>query len=622
MKYAIGRFGFFGGSVWSLILLAASVAFAQSTEFAFQGKLPNSITPSTDIYEIEFKLFDAATDGNQIGTTVNVSGVEVKNRGFIVKLDFGAAAFTGADRFLEVSVRLQNTDGPFTVISPREKILSVPYAIRALDATNVGIDPSDLVLTNDPRLSDARNPLPDSPFYIQNTTSQQTGAHFNISGNGTAGGTLSANTINASTQYNIGGDRVLTAPANNVFVGKEAGAVNTGSNNTFVGFRAGLSNTLISGNSFFGSEAGRNNNIGSSNSFFGHRSGFMNTAGFQNSFFGTQAGSNNTGNHNAFFGTFSGPNNTTGVENSFFGFDSGFSNTQGLHNSFFGSSAGRSNTTGNFNSFFGHNAGRLNTVGVLNSFFGRSAGSANTEGSGNSFFGDVSGSNNTLGNGNSFFGEHAGLNNSTGSSNSAVVISAGSANTTGSSNTFIGANANSTGILDHATAIGANSTVNSWNTIALGRSNGSDRVLIYGLLQVDTLGAGGAVTLCRNASNQVATCASSLRYKTGVQPFLGGLQTVRRLRPISFNWRDGGVRDIGFGAEAVEKVEPLLVTRTANGQVEGVKYAQITTVLVNAIQQQQAQIEAQHKQIQRQSFVIEALRRLLCQKNPHADVCK
>jgi hypothetical protein len=47
--------------------------------------------------------------------------------------------------------------------------------------------------------------------YIQNTASLQASSNFNISGNGTAAGTLSGNIINATTQYNTGSNRVLGA---------------------------------------------------------------------------------------------------------------------------------------------------------------------------------------------------------------------------------------------------------------------------------------------------------------------------------------------------------------------------------------------------------------------------
>ena len=178
--------------------------------------------------------------------------------------------------------------------------------------------------------------------YIQNGTTSQAASNFNISGNGTAAGTLSGNVVNAATQYNLGGSRVLSnAGFQNLFAGVGGGASNTGSQNTFFGSNAGLSNIGGGANSFFGAVAGQNNQTGNHNSsFFGGVAGTANTTGSDNSFFGTQTGFLNTsGVENSFFGTFAGLNNTTGSANTFIGRSADF-NT--------------SNPTGNLNTLLGN----------------------------------------------------------------------------------------------------------------------------------------------------------------------------------------------------------------------------------------------------------------------------
>ena len=57
------------------------------------------------------------------------------------------------------------------------------------------------------------------------------------------------------------------------------------------------------------------------------------------------------------------------------------------------------------------------------------------------------------------------------------------------------------------------------------------------------------------------------------------------------------MKDIGLGAEDVARVEPLLTFKNANGEIEGVKYGQLNIVLINAIKQQQEQIDRQQAQI-------------------------
>lgn len=299
----------------SLLLIGvfAITAMAQTTEFTYQGRLLDSSLPATGSYDFEFKLFDSLVSGTQLGSTVTKTGVSVTSGIFTVRLDFGAQ-FPGSPRYLEISVK-PSGPGTFTLLAPRQLITSTPYAVKSLnadtaatanDATNLGgVPAANYVVTTDPRLTDARNPLPGSGNYIQNTTSLQASSNFNISGNGTAGGTLSGNIVNATTQYNIGANRILSNPGtDNLFSGVGAGQSNTnGFNNAFFGRSAGQINTTGSTNAFFGSYAGYNNMTGNSNAFFGNFAGFNNTTGSSNAFFGAAAGLNNaTGTSNTIIG--------------------------------------------------------------------------------------------------------------------------------------------------------------------------------------------------------------------------------------------------------------------------------------------------------------------------------
>ena len=332
----------------SVLLLTVITALVrpQTTSFTYQGALNDGGNPANGTYDLQFKLYDALSGGSQIGSTVTVNVVTIANGLFKVTLDFGATAFPGADRFLEIGVRPGASTGAFTTLSPRQKTTSTPYAIRSLNATTAdGISAACINCVTSGQIAGLQGtkitgaiPVASVPAgsldYIQNTTVQQAGANFNISGNGTAGGTLSGNIVNATTQFNLNGRRVLT------YVGVE---------NFFAGILAGNSNTSGTYNSFFGTGAGTSNTTGGSNSFFGGYAGLANTTGYANSFFGKEAG---------------------------------YKNTTGLGNSFFGAVAGYQNTTGGNNSFFGVQTGGANTIGDLNSFFGTNAGASNTTGSG------------------------------------------------------------------------------------------------------------------------------------------------------------------------------------------------------------------------------------------------
>ena len=90
------------------------------------------------------------------------------------------------------------------------------------------------------------------------------------------------------------------------------------------------------------------------------------------------------------------------------------------------------------------------------------------------------------------------------------------------------------------------------------------------------------------------------------------------------------MRDLGLAAEEVEKIEPLLVTYNEQGEVEGVKYDRINVALVNAVKELAAENDALKQKLNeqltnattQQQQEITAIKKLLCQSNPQADLCK
>lgn len=402
--------------------------------------------------------------------------------------------------------------------------------------------------------------------YIRNQQSSQP-ADFNITGAG------QADIFAARSEFHLAGQRMLRAQ---------------GDRNLFVGADAGSGGILGTDNAFVGYHSGRFNNAGSFNAFLGTYSGSANTSGTRNSFVGYQ----------------SGYDNSTGFENSFFGYRSGFSNTTGAFNVFLGTFAGFSNTTGGDNIFIGGGSGRASSASSFNVFVGAESGVFNTLGEENAFLGRQSGMGNTSGGRNTFLGNAAGF-----------------ANTTGSNNTALGSLANfGSGNLSFATAVGANSVVTESNMIQLGR-NGLD------VVRLGTLAGGGFTPLCVDGSNTIAFCSSSGRYKSKVRNYESSFALLNRLQPISFSW-ESGTRDLGLVAEEVAKIEPLLATYNAKGEVEGVKYDRIGVVLINVVKEQQATIEQQRKQldasdakIRRLESQLEALTKAVCSFAAGSSVC-
>lgn len=118
-----------------LILCALKIG-AQTSSFTYQGGLTDGAVNGDGRYDFTFRLFDTLIIGNQIGTDLVFDDVVVTNGNFKVQLDFGTSAFTpGATRFLEILVRPGNSTGAFTLLNPRQQIMSSPFAIKSVNAS-------------------------------------------------------------------------------------------------------------------------------------------------------------------------------------------------------------------------------------------------------------------------------------------------------------------------------------------------------------------------------------------------------------------------------------------------------------------------------------------------------
>jgi hypothetical protein len=371
--------------------------------------------------------------------------------------------------------------------------LNASNADAATNATNAsqlgGVAANQFVQTNDSRLLDARNPLPNSANYIQNTTSQQSSSNFNISGNGIIGGNLGIGTVTPSSKLFVNGTGIIRATVNsdwNAGLGLKLNDQPKWSVATVSPGQFQIYNDAIGANAFWIDPT--NNNIG--------------------------------------IGTTS-PNDKLEVSGS-------------------GIVRARINSDSDARLLFSVNSEPKWTLKSKNYSNGN--------------FLQI-------------------LNESTGAS-----------------------------VIDFA----PNNEV-----------------------QINTFAQGGNTFVCQYFG-RLAYCSSSLRYKTNIAPFGSGLNLVKQLSPITFNWEQSGMKDFGLGAEDVEKIEPLLVTYNDKGEVEGVKYERIGVVLINAVKEQQEQIEAQKQQneslerkldqqneiIKRQQVQIEAMKSFICSQNPAADFCK
>src|ERR1051325_5297437 len=305
------------------------------------------------------------------------------------------------------------------------------------------------------------------------------------------------------------------------------------------------------------------------------------TNGFDNTATGWQAlASNTTGVRNTATGTGALLSNTVGASNTANGVFALFSNTTGFGNTAIGDQALGYNTTGYSNTAAGTALGS-NTTGFGNTATGTGAIGRNTTGFENTATGHVALSLNTTGQFNVAVGHYALYLNTTGSGNIALGESAGINLTTGSNNIDIG-NAGVSG---------------ESNTIRIGTAGTQTATYIAGVSGVPVSGSAVVVT----TSGRLGVHMSSRRFKDDIRPIDKASEAVLALKPVTFRYKKeidpDQIAQFGLVAEEVEKVDPDLVVRDADGKPYTVRYEAVNAMLLNEFLREHRKIGEQQTTI-------------------------
>jgi hypothetical protein len=113
-----------------------------------------------------------------------------------------------------------------------------------------------------------------------------------------------------------------------------------------------------------------------------------------------------------------------------------------------------------------------------------------------------------------------------------------------------------------------------------------------------------------------ATVTSDIRLKKDITPIGNTLDKVLAVEPVEFTWKDNGSRNVGFIAQSIEKIFPLLVATDNNG-IKSVEYGNMTAYIIQAFKQFYTKFETfqadvtarfnkQDETISKQQQVIEA----------------
>jgi hypothetical protein len=269
-----------------------------------------------------------------------------------------------------------------------------------------------------------------------------------------------------------------------------------------------------------------------------------------------------------------------------------FSLTTGTANTAVGFQALVSNTTGFDNTAIGYTALDRNTTGIQNTANGASALFSNTTGSANTANGSGALELNTTGIQNTANGAFALQNNTTGNSNIALGNSAGSNLTTGSNNIDIG----NVGVAGES------------KKIRIGTSGTHTNTFIAGISGVTVAGGVGVIV---DTNGHLGTVVSSERFKDEIKPMDKASEAILALKPVTFRYKPEidpeGVPQFGLVAEDVEKVNPHLVARDAEGKVYTVRYEAVNAMLLNEFLKEHRKVEDLEANAARQQKQIEAL---------------
>ena len=252
-----------------------------------------------------------------------------------------------------------------------------------------------------------------------------------------------------------------------------------------------------------------------------------------------------------------------------------------------GTSAGENNTTGGFNIMVGRWAGRNNTTASNQILIGGMAGSSLVNGAENVMIGHTAGTSNVEGQRNVFIGTAAGWSN------------------TGSYNVIIGGYRVGYGTFQNVSnrlIIEGNGSVNAVPLVygefdnrrfAINTTSPTRTLDVDGDVRFRGVTSGSGTNVVMSAAGTLFTSSSDRRLKANFAPYNNVLGKLLKVKTYSFDWMDPehGSRDIGFIAQEIMEIFPEVVFQNQTDKYYGINYSQFTPILVEAVKEQQQQID-------------------------------
>jgi hypothetical protein len=256
---------------------------------------------------------------------------------------------------------------------------------------------------------------------------------------------------------------------------------------------------------------------------------------------------------------------------------------------------------------FSLTTGTNNTAGGSQSLYFNTSGSSNTAAGFRALF------HNTTGNANTASGDQALQSNTTGAQNTACGFNALINNITGHDNTALGFNAGKFITGSNNIDIGEGGVAGENGVIRIGHVTAHFATFIAGISVATVAGEDVHV----NPNGQLGVSPSSRRFKDEIKPMDKASEAILALKPVTFHYKKEidpkSTERFGLVAEEVEKVNPDLVSRDAQGKPFTVRYDAVNAMLLNEflkehwkVQQLEKQVEALTAGLQKVSAQLEA----------------
>src|SRR5207248_7370674 len=134
-------------------------------------------------------------------------------------------------------------------------------------------------------------------------------------------------------------------------------------------------------------------------------------------------------------------------------------------------------------------------------------------------------------------------------------------------------------------------------TIRIGTTGTQTKTFVAGINGAAVTGAAVKV----NAAGQLGTAPSSRRFKEEIQPMDKTSEAILALKPVTFRYKKeidpDSTPEFGLVAEEVERVNPDLVARDAEGKVYTVRYEAVNAMLLNEFLKEHRTVQEQQKEI-------------------------